>query len=79
MKIVKLTNAKFGNSRVYTIVNGFALYEENRGFVAFSCDRDKCGILTPYMPAGKKKTLQSILDAGGFCSFDGMEFVEAIK
>lgn len=34
------------------------------------------GILVPYIPCGGKRALQSILDAGGFCSFDGMEYVQ---
>ena len=52
-----------------------SLYEEGKGYVAFSGDRDKFGILIPYIPVGGKRALQSILDAGGFVSFDGMEYV----
>ena len=35
-------------------------------------------ILAPYIPCGGKRALQSILDAGGFCSFDGMEYVQEL-
>lgn len=38
----------------------------------------KFGILAPYIPCGGKRALQSILDAGGFCSFDGMEYVQEL-
>ena len=31
-----------------------------------------------YIPCGGKRALQSILDAGGFCSFDGMEYVQEL-
>ena len=41
-------------------------------------DRDEFGILVPYIPCGGKRALQSILDAGGFCSFDGMEYVQEL-
>ena len=46
--------------------------------IAFSSDRDEFGILAPYIPCGGKRALQSILDAGGFCSFDGMEYVQEL-
>lgn len=55
-----------------------ALYEEGKGYIAFSSDRDEFGILAPYIPCGGKRALQSILDAGGFCSFDGMEYVQEL-
>ena len=78
MTIKRLKDARFGNEKVQRVVTGWALYEEGKGFVAFSCHRDKFGILIPYIPRGGKKALQSILDAGGFVSFDGMEFVNTI-
>lgn len=49
-----------------------------KGYIAFSSDRDEFGILAPYIPCGGKRALQSILDAGGFCSFDGMEYVQEL-
>lgn len=76
MEIKRLKDAKFGNSRVYIKVTGYALYEEGKGYIAFSSDRDRFGILVPYTPCGGKKALQSILDAGGFVSFDGIEYVQ---
>lgn len=75
MVIKRLKNAEFGNKKIWEVVTGWALYEEGKGYVAFTSDRDKYGILTPYIPVGGKKALQSILDAGGFTNLDGIEFV----
>ena len=76
MEIKRLKNAKFGNKTISKVVTGYALYEEGKGYIAFSSDRDRYGILAPYTPCGGKKALQSILNAGGFVSFDGMEYVQ---
>lgn len=76
MQIVRLKNTEFGYKNLYTKVTGYALYEEGKGYIAFSSARDEYGILTPYMPIGGKKALQSILDAGGFLSYDGIEYVQ---
>lgn len=73
MIIRRLKSAKFGTDRIARVVTGYALYEEGKGYIAFSSDRDEFGILVPYIPCGGKRALQSILDAGGFCSFDGMD------
>lgn len=78
MKIKRLKNVKFGTKKLSRVVTGWALYEEGKGYIAFSCDRDKYGILVPYIPCGGKRALQSILDAGGFCSFEGMEYVQEL-
>lgn len=78
MQIKRLKGAKFGNKLIARVVTGWALYEEGKGYIAFSCDRDKYGILIPYTPVGGKKALQAILNAGGFCSFDGMEYVKEL-
>ena len=81
MVIKRLKGAKFGTdriARVVTVVTGYALSEEGKGYIAFSSDRDEFGILAPYIPCGGKRALQSILDAGGFCSFDGMEYVQEL-
>ena len=75
MEIKRLKNTKFGTSKIARVVTGWALYEAGKGWIAFSSDRDQFGILVPYISCGGKKALQSILDAGGFVSFDGMEYV----
>lgn len=79
MEIVKLKNKQFGTRTIYREVSGYALFESNKGYVAFSHDKDKYGILIPYMPCGGCKALQSILDAGGFVSFEGMEYVTSMN
>lgn len=75
MEIKRLKNTKFGTNKIARVVTGWALYEAGKGWIAFSNDRDQFGILVPYILCGGKKALQSILDAGGFVSFDGMEYV----
>lgn len=75
MEIKRLKNTKFGTNKIARVVTGWALYEAGKGWIAFSNDRDQFGILVPHIPCGGKKALQSILDAGGFVSFDGMEYV----
>lgn len=65
MVIKRLKGAKFGTDRIARVVTGYALYEEGKGYIAFSSDRDEFGILAPYIPCGGKRALQSILDAGG--------------
>ena len=75
MEIKRLKNTKFGTNKIARVVTGWALYEAGKGWIAFSNARDQFGILVPYIPCGGKKALQSILDAGGFVSFDGMEYV----
>ena len=73
MEIKRLKNTKFGTNKIARVVTGWALYEAGKGWIAFS--HDQFGILVPYVPCGGKKALQSILDAGGFVSFDGIEYV----
>lgn len=75
MEIRRLKNTKFGTNKIARVVTGWALYEAGKGWIAFSHDRDQFGIPVPYIPCGGKKALQSILDAGGFVSFDDMEYV----
>lgn len=79
MKIIKLKNEKFGTPGLYKMVSGYALYEHGKGFLAYSSDRDKHGVLTPYIPLGGKKALEAILSAGGFTSLTDMEYVLPIK
>lgn len=78
MVIKRLKGSKFGTDRIARVVTGYALYEEGKGYIAFSSDRDEFGILAPYIPCGGERALQSILDAGGFCSFDGMGYVQEL-
>ena len=80
MMIVNLKDKRFGSKSLYRVMDKkhYGFYVEGKGYIAFASDRDKLGVLTPYTPSGGKKALQSILDAGGFLSFEGMEYVNAI-
>lgn len=60
MVIKRLKGVKFGTDRIARVVTGYALYEEGKGYIAFSSDRDEFGILAPYIPCGGKRALQSI-------------------
>ncbi len=78
MTIKRLRNTAFGSKALYTRVTGWAFYEASKGWLAFSSNRDQYGILTPYSPVGGRKALQAILDAGGFATMDGMEYVQEL-
>lgn len=43
MVIKRLKGAKFGTDRIARVVTGYALYEEGKGYIAFSSDRDDAG------------------------------------
>ena len=77
LTIKKIKDAKFANSTgtIAAVANGWAFFEEGKGWLAFSHDRDRFGILIPYIPCGGRKALQAILDAGGFVTMEGMEYV----
>lgn len=77
MIIKRLKDVRFAKETgaLSCIVTGWALYEEGKGYIAFSHNR-RFGLLLPYMPCGGRKALQAILDAGGFLSMDGMEYVQ---
>jgi hypothetical protein len=69
LKIVKLSGQKFAiNKSSYTMPKGFVLYHPVFGFLGFSDG------ISPYQPIGGKKALQSILEDGGFTSFEGMKW-----
>lgn len=44
MTIKRLRNAKFGTDKLHVVVTGWAFYEEGKGYVAYSSDRDEFGI-----------------------------------
>ena len=84
MEIRKIKSAKFASNKLKTeiawatVKNKWAFYEEGKGYIAYSCDRDKFGFLIPYIPCGGKKALEAILNAGGFLNMDGIEYVNPI-
>ena len=84
MEIRKIKSAKFASNKFSTeimvaeVKNKWAFYEEGKGYIAYSCDRDKFGFLIPYSPLGGRKTLEEILNAGGFLNMNGIEYVNPI-
>ena len=57
----------------YKVSQGFALYSPFLGYMAF-----KDSPFVPYAPAGGRKALQSILDAGGMVDFSLNVWIDAI-
>lgn len=61
MKIKRLKRAKFGTDRIARVVTGYALYEEGKGYIAFSSDRDEFGILAPLYSLWREKSFTEYL------------------
>lgn len=77
--IKSVKNLKFGNEKVFYILDsGFALYHPVLGFVCFKYSKDQYGLLQPYLPVGGKKVLESILNNGGFLSYDDIDFIKPL-
>ncbi|HIS62152.1 MAG TPA: hypothetical protein IAC14_07890 [Candidatus Scybalomonas excrementigallinarum] len=79
MEIVKIKNKAFGRKEIYQLANGYCFKVTGKGYLAFSANRDEFGVLLPYMPQGGKAALVSILEAGGFTSLDGIEFIQSLN
>ena len=76
-EIKKVNGLTFGTKNIWCEPTGFAPYVPGKGFLAFQHDNEnRRGVRLPYLPKGGKKALQAILDAGGFLSLEGMEFVQ---
>ena len=78
-EIVKIKNKAFGRKEIYQLASGYCFKVEGKGYLAFSSNRDEFGILLPYIPCGGKEALTSILEAGGFTSLEGIEFVQSLN
>lgn len=73
LQIVNIKGKKFVCPGGYIEVSkGFAFFVPRLGYLKFECDQT----FIPYVPAGGKKALQEIIKAGGFISFDDMEWLE---
>lgn len=55
MEVRRIKNMRFGTKELAVVVTGWVLYQEGKGYVAFSGMRDQHGILAPYSPRGGKK------------------------
>ncbi len=69
VKGLKFTSA---NGKGYYSMSGLAFYVGGKGWVSFDGE-------TPYIPAGGRKALKSIIASGGFADFDGMSFIKGSK
>lgn len=72
LQIVRLQNTKFQAPNGYWLLDGHALHHPELGYVSFDGKK-------PYQPEGGKATLQSVMDKGGFVSFEGMYWVKALN
>lgn len=71
LQIVRLDDLKFPTPNGYAQKRGWGLYIAGKGFVKFKTDEG----FVPYAPIGGRKSLQSILDSGGFIDYDSIEFI----
>lgn len=73
MEITRIKSERFFNPLIgaYIQPKGRYCLKDERGFVGF-----KDSPYTPYFPGGGKKTLQSILDDGGFTSESDLVFIQ---
>lgn len=56
----------------YIVGTGYALYSKDKGYLGFNNE-------TPYTPNGGKKTLQSIVEAGGLTHYDNVFWLNPIS
>jgi hypothetical protein len=76
IQIVNVKGKKFTCPGGYTeISKGFAFFVPRLGYLKFESDET----FIPYIPVGGKKALQEILKAGGFTSFDEMDWLQELK
>lgn len=74
LEIVNLKDYQFATPQGYVKVKGFAFFIKGKGFLKYKSDRN----FIPYVPMGGRKSLQSIIDAGGFLWYNDFEFINAI-
>jgi hypothetical protein len=72
LKIIKLGTQKFKAEGGYYKPNGYAICHPELGYFSFEEDY-------PYIPVGGRKTLKSILDAGGFTDFNSSYWIQPIN
>ncbi|GAC44046.1 hypothetical protein [Paenibacillus popilliae] len=74
LEIVKMEDCHFRTLSMlgYYKVSGYAFRHPELGYVSYDGE-------IPFIPRGGKRTLQSILDDGGFISYDGMHWVREMQ
>ncbi len=78
LEIKKVDGLKFGNNKLYTMPEGYAFFHKQLGYLAFSEENKRRLVPIPYIPIGGKVALQSILDTGGFCDLEGIEWLKPL-
>lgn len=80
LQIVSLKGIKFSSpSKQITVeLKGYAFYNKDFGYLSFKSDNIGKLVNVPYAPKGGKKALQEILNAGGFTSYDDIEWINNI-
>lgn len=74
LQIVPLDDFTFDTPKGRATVRGWGFLIPGMGFVKFKHDKD--GL--PYAPCGGRKSLESIINDGGFISYDDLEFVNPV-
>lgn len=72
LEIIKLEGQKFKVPSGYIMPTGFTLYHPEFGYFSFDGD-------IPYIPSGGRKTLKSILGAGGMLDFNNSFWLKEMK
>ena len=74
LQIVRLDDFTFDTPKGRATVRGWGFLIPGMGFVKFKHDDDAI----PYAPCGGRKALESIINDGGFISYDDIEFVNPV-
>lgn len=76
LQIKYITHATFRSpsGKEESLYAAHVFYIEGKGYVKFKNNPSP----VPYAPMGGKRALQDILEAGGFLSYTGIEFVNPI-
>lgn len=74
LQIVRLDDFTFDTPKGRATVRGWGFLIPRKGFVKFKHDTDA----VPYAPCGGRKALESIINDGGFVSYDDLEFVNPV-
>ena len=81
LQVVSTAGLSFGNKLVNVrIKNGYALFHEDLGYLSFKgCATElSMWVQVPYSPAGGRRALQAIVDAGGMLEYDEIEWLQPL-
>jgi len=77
LSIVKLSNKRLYRSdkKGYVLLNGHFLEVKGFGLVRLADGNEINGIKLPFEPVGGLRALKSIVNGGGFTSYNDIEFI----